>query len=68
MRSSRALRINVGAAEGLSRNQARNKVSLSICVPEIKRRERNGRGDNDDNDGRGRRARKIGSSPAGSGV
>lgn len=28
---------------------------LSICVAEIKRRERNGRGDNDDNDGRGER-------------
>jgi len=27
---------------------------LSICVPEIKRHERNGCGDNDDNDGRGR--------------
>lgn len=28
-------------------NRVRNKVLLSTCVPEIKRRERNGRGDND---------------------
>lgn len=54
------------SAKGSSRNQARNKVLLSICVPEIKRRERNRRNDNDDNDGRG--AREIGSSPVGSGV